>query len=174
MIGYWWRKSREQWSESDRKKSDEAWARLYGEAELQSALRHTEWVLALPCPPECELSSRAASGEPELWPAHQVQRPRRGVLEMRSILELTAAPACPSEPPDVPAALTRAPSVPPAAGRALAGRAMTAGPPPPMPRRLSRRVPPPPMPSRAVPLPPGPVAGPGVAATELEEGEEWV
>ena len=100
LEGYWWRHCRTE-------ESDAEWIRLYGQEAFDAALRHTEWVMSLPFPPEDDpesLSARAASGLPQLWPAHMsTSAPRVQTLQQMHERRM------PRQPPDSgPGALARA------------------------------------------------------------------
>ena len=104
MAGYWWRHCRTE-------ESDAEWIRLYGQEAFDAALRHTEWVMSLPFPPEddpASLSAQAASGLPQLWPAHMSTSAPR-VQTLQQMHERRSDPALPRQPPDSgPGALARA------------------------------------------------------------------
>ncbi len=99
--GYWWRWSRQGMTEAEREEADAAWIDLYGRHTYDLMLASTEWVLELPYPPSDEpvhLSYHAASGEPNVWPAHEVSRGTHAtsLAHMHNRLNAPALPVAPT------------------------------------------------------------------------------
>ena len=104
FSGYWWRWSQAGLTQQEARRRDQAWVDLYGEEAYSAALAATQWVLGLPYPPssapagsDTDLLHRAASGEPELWPAHMAAAPT-GVTALGRMLAGSTTGAVPTKP----------------------------------------------------------------------------
>lgn len=106
--GYWWRHHRKNQEDWERERDDAKWADDYGWEKLKKSLEATEWVLALPFPPEADpqsWSARAANEEENVkekyLAAQQAEDPAfaKGARKMTATLILRAREkaACPEK-----------------------------------------------------------------------------